>query len=108
MGIDLHVHGAGWKLVLQGLQTQCLDCRGGQLVPDTDVTLEEGVKMGIHCRPWNSISHVVKSGGSCWYQEWSDGDGNQLVNNSVKHNSLALHASSVVGEYSTRDLLAWL
>ena len=47
--------------------------------------------MGIHCRPWNSISHVVKSGGSCWYQEWCDGDGNQLVNHSVKHNSLALH-----------------
>ena len=23
MGIDLHVHGAGWKLVLQGLQAQC-------------------------------------------------------------------------------------
>ena len=47
--------------------------------------------MGIHCRPWKSISHVVKSGGSCWYQEWRDGDGNQLVNHSVKHNSHALH-----------------
>ena len=47
--------------------------------------------MGIHCRPWNSISHVVNSGGSYWYQEWCDGDGNQLVNHSVHHNSLALH-----------------
>ena len=47
--------------------------------------------MGIHCRPWNSISHVVNSGGSCWYQELCDRNGNQLVNHSVQHNSLALH-----------------
>ena len=47
--------------------------------------------MDIHCRPCNSISHVVNSGGSCWYQEWCDGDGNQFVNHSVQHKSLALH-----------------
>ena len=33
--------------------------------------------MGIYCRHWNSIS---------------DGDGNQLVNHYVQHNSLALHS----------------
>ena len=36
--------------------------------------------MGIHCRPWKSISHVVNSGGSCWYQEWCDGSQRKLVN----------------------------
>ena len=47
--------------------------------------------MGINCQPSNSISHVVNSGGSCWYQGWCDRDRNQLVNHSVQHNSLALH-----------------
>ena len=51
--------------------------------------------MGIHCRPWNSISHVVNSGCSCWDQECCDWDGNQLVDHSVQHTILALHQSLV-------------
>ena len=57
--------------------------RGRQLVPDTDGTREEGVKMSVHCRPWDGISHVVTSRGSYWYKEWCDRDRDQLVFHSV-------------------------
>ena len=74
-----------WSLNVSKLCAET--CWGRQLVPDTDGTRKEGVEMSIHsrirCRPANSISHVVTSGGSCWYQDWCDGDGNQLINHSV-------------------------
>ena len=41
ISIYMCTHGAGWKLVLEGLQALCSDCRGRQLVPDTDGTREE-------------------------------------------------------------------
>ena len=49
-------------------------------------TREKGVELGTHCGPWDRplcISHVVTSGGSCWYQEWYDRDRNQFVYHSV-------------------------
>ena len=33
--------------------------RKAAIVPDTDGTREKGVEMDIHCRPWNSISHLL-------------------------------------------------